>query len=474
MSVAKRTPRLVIIGLDCAEPSLVFDAWHAELPNLARLMASGVYGSLESCVPAITVPAWSCMLSGRDPGELGIYGFRNRADRTYNRMVVANSSAVKVPRLWDIAASAGWRVAVVGVPGTYPPPEVNGALVSCFLAPSTNVVFTHPPELAERIGGWIGAIVHGPAGYLLDVPDFRSEDKQRILNDIYAMCNQRFDVAAGLLDEEQPDLLMLVDMGVDRIQHALWRDMDPRHPKYVPGSPFAGAIQAYYRHVDARIGRLLEQVGDDTVVLVVSDHGARPLIGGVCVNEWLLAHGYLALVEAPAGAVSLDAAGVDWPRTLAWGAGGYYGRIFLNVSGREPQGVIAPAEYQRIRDELAASLRAMPGPDGRPLGNRVFMPQELYRSVRGIAPDLIVYFGDLAWRAVGTVGGGALFTDENDTGPDDANHAQHGLLIMVDPQHPGGGRQIEGARIYDVLPTLLARFGITPPAGLRGRVLALA
>ncbi|MCS6939866.1 MAG: alkaline phosphatase family protein, partial [Roseiflexus sp.] len=72
-------PQLLIIGLDCAEPSLVFDRWRADLPTLSRLMAEGVYGELESCIPAITVPAWSCMMSGRDPGELGIYGFRNRA-----------------------------------------------------------------------------------------------------------------------------------------------------------------------------------------------------------------------------------------------------------------------------------------------------------------------------------------------------------------------------------------------------------
>ncbi len=91
----KKSPRLLIIGLDCAEPSLIFGQWRDDLPNLARLMQKGSYGTLESCIPAITVPAWSCMMSGRDPGELGIYGFRNRADRNYQQMVVADSRAVK-------------------------------------------------------------------------------------------------------------------------------------------------------------------------------------------------------------------------------------------------------------------------------------------------------------------------------------------------------------------------------------------
>ncbi|MGA0200805.1 MAG: alkaline phosphatase family protein, partial [Prochlorotrichaceae cyanobacterium] len=104
------TPRLLILGLDCMEPSLVFDRWRSDLPTLSRLMAQGCYGRLESSIPAITVPAWSCMMSGRDPGELGIYGFRNRLDRSYNRMGIADGRAVKVPRLWDFLGEAGWTV----------------------------------------------------------------------------------------------------------------------------------------------------------------------------------------------------------------------------------------------------------------------------------------------------------------------------------------------------------------------------
>ncbi len=463
-------PRLLIIGLDCAEPSLVFDRWRVDLPTLSRLMAEGVYGELESCIPAITVPAWSCMMSGRDPGELGVYGFRNRADRSYGRMVVADSRAIRFPRLWNILGEAGWRVAVIGVPGTYPPTPVSGALVSCFLAPSTNVEYTFPPTLAERIAAWIAAATPGHP-YLLDVPDFRSDDKQRILHDIYAMCDQRFATATALLEEDRPDFLMLVDMGVDRIHHAFWKHMDPRHPLFVPDSPFADAIRAYYRHVDARIADLLAHCGPDTAVLVVSDHGARPLMGGVRINQWLIEQGDLVVQTAPNTPTNLDQVEVDWSRTRVWGAGGYYGRIFLNVRGREPQGVIPPAEYERVRTDLAARLEAMTGPDGCSLGNRVFTPQQLYRAVRGVAPDLIVYFGDLGWRAVGTIGGEGIFTQENDTGPDDANHAQYGMFIWHDPQHPGGGRRLDNARIYDILPTLLRRFNLPAPAGLRGATL---
>jgi predicted AlkP superfamily phosphohydrolase/phosphomutase len=458
------SPRLIIVGLDCMEPSLVFEQWRQDLPNLSKLMAAGSYGRMESSIPAITVPAWSCMMSGRDPGELGIYGFRNRVDRSYDKMAIADGRAVRVPRLWNLLGEAGWKVAVLSVPGTSPPPAVNGSLVSCFLTPNTNTPYTHPPELADQISQWF-------ENFMLDVPHFRSEEKARILDNIYTLCNQRFTLAERLLEQESPDFLMLVDMGVDRIHHSFWKPMDSSHPQHQPNSPYANAIHDYYCHVDRRLGELLAHCGDETAVLVVSDHGARPLLGGICLNEWLIAEGYLTLKEQPSEPTSLDKLEVDWSRTKAWGAGGYYGRVFLNVQGREPQGVIPLAEYEKERSLLAQKLESLPDPDGNPLGNKAFKPQQIYQKVRGVAPDLIVYFGDLAWRSVGTVGNGSFYTTDNDTGPDDANHAQYGMIIFHDPKQPKGGQQLEGAQLYDIVPTLLSRYGITAPAGLRGKVL---
>jgi predicted AlkP superfamily phosphohydrolase/phosphomutase len=458
------TPRLLIIGLDCMEPSLVFEQWRGDLPNLSRLMAQGSYGRLESSIPAITVPAWSCMMSGRDPGELGIYGFRNRRDRGYHSMAISDGRAVKVPRLWDLLGEAGWRVAALSVPGTSPPYPVNGSLVSCFLTPSAEAPFTHPPELADQIRAWMPE-------FMMDVPNFRSDEKARILDNLYTLCDQRFTLAEKLIGQEEPDFLMLVDMGVDRIHHAFWKPMDPRHPQYEPDSPFATAIHDYYVHVDQRVGELLHRCDDDTAVLVVSDHGAQPLMGGICINEWLMANGYLTLKEKPAEPISLDQAAVDWSQTQVWGAGGYYARIFLNVQGREPEGIIPMADYESLRAELTEKLAQLTDPDGNPMPIQVFKPQEIYQKVRGRAPDLIVYFDDLAWRSVGSVGLNSLYTVENDTGPDDANHAPFGLMIFHDPRQPQQGQVLTGAQLYDIVPTVLHRYGLTPPAGLRGKVL---
>ena len=112
----RQQPKVVVIGLDCAEPSLVFDRFRGRLPNLERLMARGVSGRLQSCDPPITVPAWSSMLSSKDPGTLGIYGFRNRLDYSYEKLSFATSAAVREPRVWDYLGQAGKRVILLGIP----------------------------------------------------------------------------------------------------------------------------------------------------------------------------------------------------------------------------------------------------------------------------------------------------------------------------------------------------------------------
>jgi predicted AlkP superfamily phosphohydrolase/phosphomutase len=161
---------------------------------------------------------------------------------------------------------------------------------------------------------------------------------------------------------------------------------------------------------------------------------------------------------------------VDWTKTRAWSTGGYYGRIFLNVEGREPQGIIHAADYEVVRDELAEAIRTIPDDKGQSIDNSVFKPQELYESVNAIAPDLMVYFGDLHWRCVGTVGYGKHYTLENDTGPDDANHAQDGMFIIHNPQHQGKG-QVEPYQLMDIAPTVLSLMNIEIPSQMQGKII---
>ncbi len=454
-----RAPRVAVIGLDCVPARLVLEELAGELPALSALAAGGVAGVLRSTVPPITVPAWSCMLSGRDPGELGLYGFRNRRDHSYGALAVADAGAVTVPRVWDHLGRAGKRSILLGVPQTYPPAPIEGLVVGCFLTPDKSAPFTYPRWLKGRLDRWAGG------EYLLDVPGFRGRDKARILADIHAMTEARFRVAGRLLAEPW-DFFMLVEMGPDRLHHAFWRYHDPVHRLHQKESPFRQAVRRYYQRLDSLIAEFIWRLPADTLILVVSDHGCRAMQGGLAINQWLVNQGYLRLKD-PSASGELKPEMVDWAHTRVWSSGGYYARLFLNVIGREPQGTVPPGSVPALKEELRRKLEALPDHQGRPLGNQVFAPEELYRRVRGIPPDLILLPGGLAWRAVGSVGLAGIYTFSNDTGPDDANHDPEGLVIAARkgrklPPPAGGRRLARPADIRQVAPTILAALGVEP------------
>src|SRR3989338_2911108 len=456
--------KVIIFGLDSAPPELVFDKWLDYLPNIKHLVSNGISGRLESTIPAITCPAWAAMVTSANPGKLGIYGFRNRSRYDYEGLSFADSSTVKEDTIWEILSRHGKRPIVIGVPLTYPlKPVNNGLMISCFLTPDKSYQFTYPDVLrheVERVSD----------GYILDVKDFRGEDKEQVLNTIYEMTGKRFKLTRHFIQNEDWDFLMMVEMGTDRIQHAFWGFFDNRHPRHLPGNKYENAIFDYYRYIDDEIGKTLALLDKNTLVLIVSDHGARMMEGGICINEWLINNGYLKLVHYPDEVTQISKQMIDWGKTMVWGEGGYYGRLFFNVKDREPGGIILKQNYEFLRNELIAALEDQRDQTGQKINTKVFKPEEIYSECRNIPPDLIVYYGDLAWRSVGSVGYNSIWTNKNDTGADDANHSQYGIFVMRgDNQHYAERRN--GLRIMDVTPTVLDRMGIEIPWYMEGNVI---
>lgn len=456
--------KVMVIGLDCAAPQLVFDAWRDELPNISSLMQRGVWGKLRSTDPPITVPAWMSMLTSKSPGRLGFYGLRNRADYSYAKMSIPNSAQVKEPTVWQILSERNKKSIVIGVPQTYPPKPLNGYLVSCFLTPSTKNEFTYPSEFKQEVEQVTG-------GYILDCNNFRTDEKQRILDQIFEMTDKRFRLAEHCLKTKEWDFFMMVEMGTDRIHHGFWKYMDKTHNKHEPGNPFENSIKDYYKFCDERVGWLLKHADEETTVLIVSDHGARKMDGGVCINEWLIREGYLTLKSAPETPQPVEKCDVDWEKTKAWGSGGYYARLMINVKGREPQGIVNPGdEYEALRSELISKLEALPDPEGRRMLTKVVRPEDVYPEVRNIPPDLFVYFDDLNWRSVGSIGEGEIYTFENDTGPDDANHDWHGIFIMATPEARPSEQRAD-LDIKDVAPTILKWMDMEIPEDMEGKAI---
>jgi predicted AlkP superfamily phosphohydrolase/phosphomutase len=456
--------RVAVIGIDCGTPQLLFDDLKKDVPNIAALMERSMHGPLASITPPITVPAWACSMTGKTPGQLGIYGFRNRKDHTYDGLSIATAGAVKEPTVWDKLGAEGKKSLLIGVPPSYPPLPIEGWRVGCFLTPPSAEKIASP----DSVGAEIAEVLGPDEPYIFDIPNFRQAGMERVMKDVFDMTTRRFKVARHLMKTKPWDYFMLCEIASDRLHHVFWEYYDPEHPKYVAGNEFEGMFEKYYKVLDHEVGTILDLLPDDCITMIMSDHGARAMKGGLCFNDWLINEGYLALADPVSQPTPVSKVNIDWSRTVAWGDGGYYGRCFLNVAGREPQGIVDPNDYESKRDELAAALEAAPGPDGQPLGTKVFKPQDVYPDVRGVAPDLIVYFGDLDWRSVGSVGNPSIYTYENDTGPDGANHDRTGVFMMSGlPNQPLG--YTEGMRLIDVGPTILDIYDIEPLEGAQGR-----
>ena len=430
---------------------------------MRALLSRSVYGTLKSCDPPITVPAWAVMFTGMDPGTLGIYGFRHRRPGTYWDTYSPTPQMLPHPPVWEILSRLGKRVAVVGMPPGYPPPRVNGVYISDFLTPDNAKDFVQPPDLAPEI-------LQVAGGYEFDVT-FRADDRQRIGTELIEMTKKRWAVARHLWQKEAWDFFAIHEIGPDRIHHTFWKYFDDTHPRFENNPAYRKLVDDYYVMLDDEIGKLLAMVGPDVTVFVLSDHGSQMMDGCFCINEWLISKGYLTLKgPMPPRGTPLEKTAIDWSKTRAWGAGGYYARIFFNVKGREPSGIVPASEVPALTETLRQELDQVKLPNGAPLAPDIRDPARIYREVRGDAPDLMVYFANLKWRSAGTLGYGSWFLQENDTGPDDSVHSFEGVYAMSPPGRTATGPSTPH-EIMDIAPTVLTRMGVPPPEKMQGKAI---
>ncbi len=198
--------------------------------------------------------------------------------------------------------------------------------------------------------------------------------------------------------------------------------------------------------------------------------------GGICFNEWLIREGYLTLKD-PTDDADADRQGRDrLEPDQGLGRRRLLRPLLHERAGARARGHDRSRPTTR-RSATSSSPASPPSPTRRDahIGSQAFRPEDIYRDVRGVAPDLIVYFGDLAWRSVGAVGMGGIHTFENDTGPDEANHDWYGIFVLS--TRDGGGaaprRALGDLSIYDVAPTVLRLLDQPMPADMIGTSLVV-
>jgi predicted AlkP superfamily phosphohydrolase/phosphomutase len=297
--------RVLVIGLDGGTFGVIRPlAEKGALPNLSRMMAQGSCAVLESTIPSFTAPAWCSFITGTNPGKHGVFDFVKDYGLGFT-CASYGSRDLREKTVFRLLSDAGKRVLALDIPMTYPPEEVNGALVTGLMTPGDACEFTCPKELKRELSERFGTFT-----FDVEAPDTESGDYSQAIavkRQILGMVAQRFAIMGHLMATREWDFGMAVVTGTDRVQHFFWKYFDATHPRHDASAPpeLKGAVEDVFRSVDDGIGALVSQAGPDALTLIVSDHGHGPLYKIFHMNRWLSRNGFLArgkkLVSSAAG-----------------------------------------------------------------------------------------------------------------------------------------------------------------------------
>jgi len=452
--------RILVLGFDGASPILI-ERWIQDLPTIRFLRSKGIYGRTVPPIPAQTPVAWTTFMTGKNPGKHGVFSFATRRVGTYER-VIMRPDRVQSKTLWRILSEGGRRVGVINVPMSRAE-EVRGFIIPGFLSRDEGV--PHPSPVREKIKRRFG--VERVVG---DVePEFLvrvHEDPDTFFERVNQITDGLAEVSLHLLQEEEWDFFMVVFMMLDRIQHFFWRFVDPSHPNYEEGRP-SGLVKEAYLRMDRIVQDFLHAIDEETMVMVLSDHGFCPVHKEVFINNYLEELGLLRISRGQ----------IDLKRSKAVSYG--YGDIWLNVRGREPHGIVNPgAEYEELRSQIIDELRKI-AVDGEAPIKDIKRREEIYWGPHlHTAPDLITIF-NVGWQAARN----PEFVEKtpsrryvNDhprwSGGHDGTHDPSDVPGFLAIYHPELQPRI-GVRVplWSLAPTILALMDIPIPVDMDGKPL---
>ena len=413
------------------------------MPCLASLLSRGSFRQLNSVHPTVSSVAWSSYMTGKNPGNHGIFGFVDRRPGS-RKLFIPNSRDMQSRTLWELLSEAGKRVIVMNVPVTYPPRPVNGLLVCGFLGPNLDTG-TYPPSFADVLRRF---------DYRIDTsPKRLRESRQAVLDEVNLVFDRRVAAMLHLLDNEDWDFFQCHIMETDRLQHFLWEPMEIGDPTYEP------QFMAFFHKVDEMLGEVSRRIGDDTTMIVMSDHGFCSLKKEVYINYWLRDNGWLGLPEdSSVSTLTLEQILPD-SRAFCLDPG----RIFINLKGREQDGCVTEgADYEAVRsDILAAALELRDSDTGGKLVQRMVRREEIYHG------PCTERAADLIWVPMPGYDPKGAFGKQMLTYKGPALVGMHtyddAMLGISDRQLPEGEMSV-----MDVMPIILQAMGLPIPGDLDG------
>lgn len=496
----------LVVGIDGACERVLDPLFAAgELPTLARIFEDGTAGTLESQIPPWTPSAWPSLYTGTNPGKHGVFGFLDFEDYDWS---VVNASDVQERTLWEYADLHDLTSVVVNAPVTYPPPEIDGAVVPGYLAPENPQC--HPAGLLDDIKDAIG----GYSVYASLESENEASTEERVA-EYREHARMRGAAFRYLADRFEPAFGFLQFQHTDTILHECPDDWE--------------AVAAVYGAVDRQVGEILDACDPDTV-FVVSDHGLGPYEQRVRINDVLRDVGYVSAARGGDGMPSwasirdeqlkdggpgtrrdrnwieqamavgaaiglttqrvggvLERAGlrdiverhvpvsviraaseqVDFARSKAYARSRVECGIRINLEGREPEGVVSPEEYDAVREDIITQLSALESPTGEPVFEEVGFREEYFHGPQADrAVDVVAVPRDFDY-SVTTWLMGDHFADPEPPGWD---HKRDGVLAAVGDGIDTATNPTD-AHIFDVAPTVLATLGIRRNERMDGKTL---
>jgi predicted AlkP superfamily phosphohydrolase/phosphomutase len=491
--------RLLVLGLDGATFDLLLPwAEQGHLPTFARLLREGSWGPLRSVPNMNTAPAWTTFMTGKNPGKHGIYWFAEQGEEGSRRVRFMTAADRRAPSLWRMLSDAGRRVVVVNVPLTYPAERVEGVLVAGFDAPSTRSPgFSYPEGTIAEVERECGPYLLHPAV----AQHAASGHPERVVEEALEAEETRVAAALHLIRSREWDVAMYMVKSTDQVAHHVWEH----------GAETQRWMLPVYAFADRTLARFLEASGEDCDVIVMSDHGMgwrQP--AAEYLNDVLEQLGYLQRTEASGSGFRWRAfrlakrlgprargflkrrlpgsyrrfgyqirfGGIDWSGTRAFGDN-TRSAVWLNLEGRDPGGIVPPADKAALVEELREVLSALVDETGDPVVEAVHTPEELYAGPYvDRAPDL-----QIDWRYDRPVGG---LRYEGRLGRAASRGSSKGFMHGLSGAHRplgvlmlGGTRFAEGVRLdgvglEDLCPTILHLLELPVPEDVDGRVVVEA
>ena len=475
--------KTVLIGLDGATFTVLNALFKSgDMPFLKSFVERGAHAEMTSTRHFISPAAWTSMVTGRTPGNHGIFDFiycRQNPEGVY--FTLNMSYDIRCPTLWNIVNQHGSSVAALNFLVTYPPQKMNGFCAPGFIHARHLRQAVHPPAFYDRMVRLLGTdtklLSMDMADEFQAIQYLPPEDYESWITKHIQREEQWFKLTRMILREDEPDLTAVVFDGVDKLQHLCWRFLDPA---CFPAHPTSWERRVrdlcveYFRAIDGFI-REIVTIAEPARIFVASDHGFCATRTVFFANTWLARHGYLRWKDAEAPAESTRIAServagqaelIDFEHTAAFALNPSSNGIYIRRSdGRGSPGV-PPDRYDAVRGRLVEELCRVTDPDtGAPFFREVLTREAAFPGGNAErAPDITLVMNDYGFLSV--VKSDAVFRRRPE--PWGTHHPQ-GIFVAGGPglADVGGMPRMS---IVDVAPILLRSLGWPAEAGMEGRV----